>query len=517
MLEVGQLAGEVLRGTPKKNQAHAAGLKRLSARASAGPSTPPGSRRVFFSFSAYARSVINQLKKCEVPIAEGLSDEEFERIEATFGFTFPPDLKGILQEGLPVGAGFPNWRTGNVEQLRMRINLPVLGILQEVAQSSFWWKPWGARPVDVHQAIRSARSALRKFPVLIPMYGHCYIPTTPNLAGNPVFFAYQKYVLCCGYDVADFFEREAFLVRDSEPFDFDNWSDDTGSNRSLLSNDSGAGKGRPYHTDVDSLHRSSNSSSGTDLSETSGSGSSELGQGETWGRSLDVLAKNTGSLCGSPRTGRSPSGFERLKCRLASRQLKFTKSFDQRSQEPESPRVAEFPDDLFKYSYMIEKPLSTKTLIHFSTLMMPQWSARTPRRIEFWSDLAEKQQQKQTQTQTPVPNNAEGLYSPRKVEYDPLYSIKGHPERKDLFAAKSSKWLHGYLEEMSVVLRQGGWREDDISDMMDFKPSPRPWNQRLEAHVRNKCEFPNSLIPRIYYHLQINCYIVWILQFQNFL
>jgi hypothetical protein len=81
MLDVEQRSGELLRGTLTQHQAHAGGLKRLSARASAGPSTPPGTRRVFFSFSTYARNVIEHLKKRDVPIAEGLSDEEFERID----------------------------------------------------------------------------------------------------------------------------------------------------------------------------------------------------------------------------------------------------------------------------------------------------------------------------------------------------------------------------------------------------------------------------------------------------
>ncbi|KAJ4949832.1 hypothetical protein NE237_008309 [Protea cynaroides] len=63
---------------------------------------PAGSipRRVRFSFAAYAKNVINHLKKCKIPIDDGLSDDEFSSIESTFGFSFPPDLRSILREGL---------------------------------------------------------------------------------------------------------------------------------------------------------------------------------------------------------------------------------------------------------------------------------------------------------------------------------------------------------------------------------------------------------------------------------
>ena len=486
MFDVEHRSGEALRG----NQAQLAGLKRLSARASAGPSTPPGTRRVFFSFSAYARSVIDHLKRRDVPIAEGLSDEEVEKIEATYGFAFPPDLKGILQEGVPVGRGFPNWRSSNVQHLRMRLNLPVLGLLHEVANSKFWWKPWGPRPVDIDLAIRTARNALRNFPLLIPMYGHCYIASSPNLAGNPVFFVYQKNVFYCGYDVADFFEREAFRVHDCDPaFESDDWQDNSGSGQSGRSSTSGNGdtkRGDIFHTDVDSTHRSSSSSSATDLSDASisTSGSSES-QSETWGRNLDVLAKNAEGL-GTPRSrGNIFSRFGRSKSKNVHRQLLKTSSVDDNASiETESPRSSICQDDIVRYGQIIEKPLPPKTLMNLS-MAIPPWAARSPRRIEFWSDLAEKHQKQD------LGGQKECISAPQSVDEvlaAPLSPVKENPdketvERKEQSTAKSLKWLTGYLEEMSLVLRQGGWEEDDISEMMDSKVSPDLWNQQIDAEV----------------------------------
>lgn len=472
-------------GNPSKHyQAHLAGLKRLSARASAGPVTPPGTRRVFFSFSAYACSILDKLKKCKVPIADGLSDEEFERIEATYGFTFPPDLKGVLQEGLPVGAGFPNWRAGNSDHLRMRVNLPIVGLLHEVANSNFWWKAWGPRPVDIKQAVRSARSALRRSSILVPMYGHCYIPSSPNLAGNPVFFVYQKDVVYCGYDIADFLDREAFLLH---KFEFGDLMYDMGSFRNEKSIE-GAALERVsrelQQVDADSLHRASNSSSGTDASEASGSGSSNAG-GESWGRSLDVLAQNTGFLV-SPRKGKLQSrGFGRMDSGSTNRQLNFSRSFDWRSHESNSPQDFESHDDIMKYSCVVEKPLPLKTLINVSMVL---GDARSPRRIEFWSDLAEKVQKQ-------IASRDEGFPSPQKMDVARPRSspIKTHVEEKYLEdkngAHMSPRWLNGYLGELSLILRQGGWREDDINDMIDTESPSGDWDQQLDAEVRIFCVY----------------------------
>lgn len=471
-------------GTPTKHQqAHLAGLKRLSARASAGPVTPPGTRRVFFSFSAYARSVIDKLKECEVPIAEGLSEEEFERIEATHGFTFPPDLKGILQAGLPVGAGFPNWRADSPHHLRMRINLPVVGLLHQVANSSFWWKGWGPRPLDVKQAVKIARTALRRSPILVPMYGHCYIPSSPNLAGNPVFFVYQKNAVYCGYDVADFFDRKTFLTH---KFEFGDLMYDMGSFRNEKNLQVGAREHNSKHlhqADLDSVHRSSNSSSGTDSSEASGSGASS-GQGESWGRSLDVLAQNIEFLASPRKENFQNAGFGRLSSsRSASRQLSFSRSFDQRPHESGAQQAIESQDDIMNYPYIVEKPLPPKTLMRLS--MVP-WSSRSSRRIEFWSDLAEKVLKQ-------IASRGDGSFSPQRSDADVakprLHPVKKLLEEKDRNEVKSSKWLNGYLDEISLVLRQGGWREDDINDMIDSNSPSQRWSQQLDAQVRNSCVF----------------------------
>ncbi|KAF2295248.1 hypothetical protein GH714_032294 [Hevea brasiliensis] len=155
------------------NPAHIAGLRRLSARAAA-PST--------------ASSL-----PVRIQVQPGLSDAEFARAEAEFGFAFPPDLRAVLSAGLPVGPGFPDWRSGGARlHLRASLDLPIAAISFQIARNTLWSKSWGPRPSDPEKALRVARNALKRAPLLIPIFNHCYIPCQPSLAGNPIFFVDEK-------------------------------------------------------------------------------------------------------------------------------------------------------------------------------------------------------------------------------------------------------------------------------------------------------------------------------------
>ncbi|KAE8671608.1 putative zeaxanthin epoxidase [Hibiscus syriacus] len=172
------------------NPGHIAGLRRLSARASA-PSTPASLpvRNGLQSFSSLADKVISHLRDSGFQVHPGLSDAETTRVEAEFGFVFPPDLRAILSAGLPVAPGFPDWRSAGARlHLRASLDLPIAAISFQIARNTFWSKSWGPRPSDPEKALRVARNALKRAPLLIPIFNHCYIPCNPCLAGNPIFF-----------------------------------------------------------------------------------------------------------------------------------------------------------------------------------------------------------------------------------------------------------------------------------------------------------------------------------------
>lgn len=201
------------------NPAHIAGLRRLSARAASVSATATSSlpvRNGLLSFSSLADKVITHLRNSGIQVQQGLSDAEFARAEAEFGFAFPPDLRAVLAAGMPVGPGFPDWRSAGARlHLRASLDLPIAAISFQIARNTFWSKTWVPRPSEPEKALRVARNALKRAPLLIPIFNHCYIPCNPSLAGNPVFFVDENRIFCCGLDLSDFFERES-LFRSSE-------------------------------------------------------------------------------------------------------------------------------------------------------------------------------------------------------------------------------------------------------------------------------------------------------------
>ncbi|KAF8762593.1 hypothetical protein HU200_009293 [Digitaria exilis] len=184
------------------------GLRRLSTRAAAGPSPASASpRHGLHSFAPLAAAVLGHLRASGVAILPGLTELELARAEAEMGFAFPPDLRAVLAAGLPSGPGFPDWRTR--AGLRSAFDLPIAAASLQIARGALWPRCWGPRPGDPDRALRLARSAIRRAPLLVPLFDRCFLPCRPCLAGNPVFFVTDDRVLCCGLDVLHFFTRDS--------------------------------------------------------------------------------------------------------------------------------------------------------------------------------------------------------------------------------------------------------------------------------------------------------------------
>jgi hypothetical protein len=72
------------------------------------------------------------------------------------------------------------------------MDLPVVGISYEVSKGRFWWKDRGSQPYSSDEALQMARTFFSKAPIMVPIYSHCCIPCSPNLARNPIFFMYKN-------------------------------------------------------------------------------------------------------------------------------------------------------------------------------------------------------------------------------------------------------------------------------------------------------------------------------------
>lgn len=104
-----------------------------------------------------------------VGFATGLTDPEVAKVEAQYGFRFPPDLRAFLQAGLPCGEGFPDWRSGDEATLREWFDFPRKGILADVLEYGFWLEEWGTRPASDEETARVVNELVRAAPRLIPM------------------------------------------------------------------------------------------------------------------------------------------------------------------------------------------------------------------------------------------------------------------------------------------------------------------------------------------------------------
>ncbi|KAK4262452.1 hypothetical protein QN277_028009 [Acacia crassicarpa] len=179
-------------------------------------SMTPRPKRICFSFAAYANTLIEHLKASNIAVEEGLSDSEISLLESSLNLCFPPDLRSILQQGLPTSPGFPNWRSSSAQQLQLLRDLPVFSLLRRVSKNNFWHSSWGTRPRDRGTALDYARRFLEDVPALVPIYRHYYIASSPNLAGNPVLYVdHEGDVRLLCNDVSGFFRGAGFWT--------DNW------------------------------------------------------------------------------------------------------------------------------------------------------------------------------------------------------------------------------------------------------------------------------------------------------
>lgn len=161
----------------------------------------------------YIAVVLEVLGGKGIELEPGLTEGEFDRVEAFYGFHFPPDLRSVLAAALPVSEHFPDWRHGRDEEIRWLLDGPADGIAFDVEVNGFWLDDWGPSPGSVDEAVVVARGQVAKAPVLVPVFGHRYVPSEPSAEGNPVFSVVQTDIVCAGNDLADYVANEFGVPR----------------------------------------------------------------------------------------------------------------------------------------------------------------------------------------------------------------------------------------------------------------------------------------------------------------
>jgi hypothetical protein len=156
----------------------------------------------------YSLKLADQLRASGVDFSPGLTDSEIGEVENDYCFTFPPDLRGLIQYALPISKGFVDWRETSPDEIWTRMDWPVEGMCFDVQHSGFWMEAWGPRPERLADAFAVVIQQVAQAPRMIPVYSHRYLPAEPCMAGNPVFSIHQTDIIHYGYNLADYFANE---------------------------------------------------------------------------------------------------------------------------------------------------------------------------------------------------------------------------------------------------------------------------------------------------------------------
>lgn len=85
---------------------------------------------------------------------------------------------------------------------------PYNGICFDVENNQFWMREWGEKPDNLEEALYIAKRYVFRAPILIPIFSHRYIPSEPEMAGNPVYSVYQTDIIFYGYDIPSYLNNE---------------------------------------------------------------------------------------------------------------------------------------------------------------------------------------------------------------------------------------------------------------------------------------------------------------------
>jgi hypothetical protein len=114
---------------------------------------------------------------------------------------------------LPISEGFYHWRNGltskeEADRINSMLAWPIDGMLFDIEKNNFWHEGWGQKPKSLDEQFATAKLHYQKYPKLIPVYFHRYIPSDPDKEGNPVFSVHQMDIIYYGYDLATYFANE---------------------------------------------------------------------------------------------------------------------------------------------------------------------------------------------------------------------------------------------------------------------------------------------------------------------
>ncbi len=160
------------------------------------------------------KKIIWRLKLRGFHFKKGLSNEEFDKIEKTYNFHFPKEIREFLSYGMPVGDYFHDWRDFSEENIKK-----IKGFQDSVEEAFLFdfehndfandFKDQFPEAKDEKELAKCVLEYLHKSPKLIPFYSHrCFFDGMDDMP--MVSFWQPTDSPICGINFVDFIEREFF-------------------------------------------------------------------------------------------------------------------------------------------------------------------------------------------------------------------------------------------------------------------------------------------------------------------
>ena len=148
-----------------------------------------------------------------IEIYDGLSEEEFEKIENFYNIKFPKVLRILYKSFLP---NLYNWRDfseNNVKNIKQSLYWPIEGILFDIENNNFWMDCFGEKTGDIQQDKAKAKDYLKnaneeEVPKLIPIYSHRFVPSFPDSIDVPIFSVMGTDIVYYGKNIEEYIEHE---------------------------------------------------------------------------------------------------------------------------------------------------------------------------------------------------------------------------------------------------------------------------------------------------------------------
>lgn len=153
--------------------------------------------------------IFKLLRKKGISIGKGLDIRLMDEAERNLGFKFPGDLKDLLLSGVPIGERFPKWNDDIESEIVKTKDFIKQAFLFDVTSNGFWHETFGPKPNNIEEAAGQLEENIHKVPMLLPVYGHRFLPTVPSRVNNPVISMVQPTdIIIYGENLKQYFINE---------------------------------------------------------------------------------------------------------------------------------------------------------------------------------------------------------------------------------------------------------------------------------------------------------------------